>query len=164
VPYVYTRSCAGSVVGALIGDALGIAWRGRKLPTSRRLLSLFLKKILSIASIDTAWTPGALHERDIFQGGGNDAGVKASASTDVCLAPVNRSDDLPCPRMAGECYEVILLDSRSYCRFLPGRRRSRAFPPDAALRGAEGDAGEDRVTRRDGYGTSVRAGFRTFGA
>ena len=114
--------------------------------------------------IAVARTPGALHDCDAFQGGGNDAGVKASASTDVCFAAVNRSDDFPCPCVAGVCYKVILLDSRSRRRSSPGRRRSCAFPPDVALRGTEGDAGEDRVTRRDGHGTSVDLGIRTSGA
>jgi predicted RNA-binding Zn-ribbon protein involved in translation (DUF1610 family) len=116
------------------------------------------------ALIAVAWTSGALHDGDAFHRGGNDAGVKAPASTDVCFAPVNRSDDFPCPCVAGVCYNVILLDSRSRRRSSTGRCRSCAFPPDAALRGTESDAGEDRVIRRDGHGTSVVAGIRTRGA
>ena len=116
------------------------------------------------ALIAVAWTPGALHDGDGFNGGGNDAGVKAPASTDVCFAPVNRSHDFPCPCVARVCYEVILFDSRSRRRSSPGRCGSCAFPPDVALRGTEADAGEDRVTRRDGHGTSVEVGIRTSGA
>jgi hypothetical protein len=116
------------------------------------------------ALIAVARTPGALDDCDAFHGGGNDAGVKARASTDVCFATVNRSHDFPCPCVAGVCYKVILLDSRSRRRSSPGRCRSCAFPPDVALRGTEGDAGEDRVTRRDGHGTSVDVGIRTSGA
>jgi len=114
--------------------------------------------------IAVARTPGALHDCDAFQRGGNDADVKASASTDVCLAPVNRSDDFPRPFVTGERYKVILLDSCSRKRCSSGRGSSCAFPPDVALRGAEGDAGEDRAICRDGHGTSVRPGVRTSSA
>jgi hypothetical protein len=112
--------------------------------------------------VAVARTPGTLHDRDAFQGGGNDADVKASASTDVCFAPVDRSDDFPCPCVTGERYKVILLDSCSRKRCSLGRGTSCAFPPDAALRGAEGDAGEDRAICRDG--TSVRLGVRASNA
>ena len=114
--------------------------------------------------IAVARTPGALHDCDAFQGDGNDADVKASASTDVCLASVNQSDDFPCPCVTGERYKVILLDSGSRGRSSQRRCRSFAFPPDVALRGTEDDAGEDRVIRRDGRDTSVGAGIRTSGA
>ena len=72
-------------------------------------------------SIAVARTPDASHDCEAFQRRGNDASVKASTPPDVRLAPVNRSNDFPCPRVVGEYYKVILLDSR----FMKDLRRER---------------------------------------
>ena len=72
-------------------------------------------------SVGIARTPDASHDREDFERHGNNAGVKAFTPTDVRLAPVNRSNDFPCPGVVGEYYKVILLDSR----LMKGLRRER---------------------------------------
>ena len=90
-------------------------------------VSAIWKFLSSFALVDVARAAGASNDCDAFQRGGNDARVRASASAEVCLAPVHRSDDFPCPCVVGESYKVILLDSRSDRSAFAGRGAGHAF-------------------------------------
>ena len=59
------------------------------------------------------------HDNDAFKRCGDDAGVEASTPPDVRLAPIDRSNDFPCPGAVGARYKIILPD----CRFLKGLHR-----------------------------------------
>ena len=59
------------------------------------------------------------HDYDAFKRCGDDAGVVASISPDVRLAPIDRSNDFPCLSAVVERYKIILPD----CGFLKGLHR-----------------------------------------
>ena len=61
-------------------------------------------------SIAVARTPGVSHDHDAFKRCGDDAGVEASISPNVRLAPIERSNDFPCLSAVVERYKIILPD------------------------------------------------------
>ena len=72
-------------------------------------------------SIAVPRAPGVSHDCDSLQRCRYGARVEASAPPDVRLAPIDRSNDCPCPCAVDERYEIILPDSR----FLKDLHRER---------------------------------------